>query len=745
MTDIAAPLPPTPTVQAYAAYRGTRTPIVLDLGGAQIRAGWAGAAAPAVVFSNQVARYQPRNAPASTYYLVGNEIELVSGSGLQPKPMFENGVLVNPESLEWCLDYTFHFLGIDTPTVDHPILVTEPLGNPVLSRKAVTELLFEAYGVPAVAYACDALLAYHYATTRPSAVLPPDASPADGLVMMFGHETTTLVPILDDRPRFDLVKRIDWGGQQSHEFLHRVLQFKYPSFPQHLSDRQLWGIIYHHCYTALSFDRALMRTATRTVQTHTIQFPFIKEPARDEAAVAAAMAAVAEKRREQGRRLQETSQRLRREKLAEKEAWLARLEQLERDHPDASKDAWQASLKAAGLKSAAEFQQDLESTREWVMRTRQRVLGEKPADEPAASRPPVLDLIDVPDAELDDAGRKEKRKQKMLKGLLAMRERQKVEKALEREAAEKQRLADEQELRTDRVGWIARKRALRRQIRTRMNERQQRRTELADRRSQTSVNRAKHIAHLAAAESGRATKRRRRGGDEGANDTFGANDDDWGIYRDIRRADDAADVEDDEADAQQLEALEQELQKHDPDYAAYERREALREERPWIGTIYHRFLYGRAEFEPENTALMHQLRLNVERVRIGELLFQPYALAGLDQAGLVECVAAILAPLTPAEQTRVLCHVRLVGGGAQLRGVRERLEAELRRLRPTAVGAPDIPVHVLGPDDARLDAWRGGSLLAADPSLFAKLTITRHQYRASGSTAFTAHRWGNRT
>ena len=41
----------------------------------------------------------------------------------------------NPMAQEYTLDYVFVKLGINTDTIAHPILMTEPVCNPLYSRK----------------------------------------------------------------------------------------------------------------------------------------------------------------------------------------------------------------------------------------------------------------------------------------------------------------------------------------------------------------------------------------------------------------------------------------------------------------------------------------------------------------------------------------------------------------------------------------------------------------------------------
>ena len=58
----------------------------------------------------------------------------------------------------------------------------------------MTELLFEGFGVPSVAYSIDALFsAHHHWSHMPGIPL------RDALVVSSGHQTTHLIPLLDGR------------------------------------------------------------------------------------------------------------------------------------------------------------------------------------------------------------------------------------------------------------------------------------------------------------------------------------------------------------------------------------------------------------------------------------------------------------------------------------------------------------------------------------------------------------------
>jgi actin-related protein len=49
--------------------------------------------------------------------------------------------------------------------VQHPVLMTECLLNPLYARQKMAELLFEVYGVPSVAFGTDAMFSHLYNRT----------------------------------------------------------------------------------------------------------------------------------------------------------------------------------------------------------------------------------------------------------------------------------------------------------------------------------------------------------------------------------------------------------------------------------------------------------------------------------------------------------------------------------------------------------------------------------------------------
>lgn len=259
----------------------------------------------------------------------------------------------------------------------------------------------------------------------------------------------------------------------------------------------------------------------------------------------------------------------------------------------------------------------------------------------------------------------------------------------------------------------------------RIKERDRLKSDLGNRKSVASQMRMKTLANLASD----GPKKRRRGGDD---DTFGANDEDWGVYRAVA---DASDDEDEEDIDASLLAIEQQLLAYDPDFTE---NHTLAARNDWSKSLVHMFLRGPWPFDPDSQRHAHQLHLNVERVRVPEVLFQP-SIAGLDQAGLVEIVSDIAlgrfggadagakAGLDP--QSRLLHDIFATGGNTLFSGFDERVAAELRTCLPAST-----TLHVRRAGDAVLDAWRGAAHWAAtgDRDILGKCSITRADYLEKG-------------
>jgi actin-related protein 5 len=247
--------------------------------------------------------------------------------------------------------------------------------------------------------------------------------------------------------------------------------------------------------------------------------------------------------------------------------------------------------------------------------------------------------------------------------------------------------------------------------------------DLGNRKSLASQQRMKTLANLASD----GPRKRRRGNDE---DDFGANDDDWGVYRTVAK-DEQSDDEEEEDLGAVLNSLETELLTYDPEFTE---NHTLAAQTDWTKSLVHAFLRGPWPFDPESQREAHQMHLNVERIRVPEVVFKP-SIAGVDQSGLVEIAADIVNQRFSGvqDQSRLLRDVFLTGGNTLFQGFDERLRNELR-----GVISLDAELKVRRAKDPVLDAWKGAAQWAGETQAdsnagFAKSSVSRQEYLEKGS------------
>jgi len=251
-----------------------------------------------------------------------------------------------------------------------------------------------------------------------------------------------------------------------------------------------------------------------------------------------------------------------------------------------------------------------------------------------------------------------------------------------------------------------------------MKERERLKQDLGNRKSLASQIRMKSIANLA---SDNPTKKRRRGGDD---DDFGADDDDWGVYRQIAVGDNSDDEHEEEDLNSTLKSLEQDLLRYDPDFDYENTHEAQSD---WSKSLLHAFARGPRPFDPSSQAELNQIHLNVERIRVPEVVFRP-SIAGVDQSGIVEIAGDILNQRLGNIPNRddFLRDVFLTGGNTLFKNFDDRVRDGLRALLPA-----DSPLNVRRAGDALLDAWKGAAGWVGTPA-WKTAKISREEYQEKG-------------
>ncbi|CCO26742.1 Actin-like protein arp5 [Rhizoctonia solani AG-1 IB] len=540
-------------------------------------------------------------------------------------------------------------------------------------------------------------MSLYYNTSTPNQAL------MDSLVVSYNTSSTSVIPVCGGRALLGHARRIPYGGSQASELLLKLAQVKYPSFPAKVTKEQCATILHNMCEVAPDYDQKLreltdpekMQQADRIVQ-----FPFIApnetEKTEEE------LARQAEKKREAGRRLQEMAVQKRLEKLAQKEKDLEELQALKEWKFKEKRAEFMHRLRMEGLDSEEMLENTIKKLDNDIKKARKKDAGdieEEPQEEP------TFPLLDVPDADLDEDELKEKRRQRLLKAGYEARLKARKEKEAARREKEEEERRDLEERTNDPL------------LVDKLKLREKRKAALADRKSTANMNRMKNIANLASDEP--ASKKRKKGGNS---DMFGANDEDWAIYRKINIAVESSDEED---DLQQLALIESKLLQHDTSFTPAHTYASLKHQKSALLSAY-RPSYEQAELDPNPGTTgrsrdiegAHRIHLNVERWRVPEVWFQP-GTAGIDAAGLGEVMASLL-PHTRCGR------VFITGAPALTRGMRERIEACVRPLLD-----PDMPVMAVQAKDPELDAWRGMSQFASTEE-FKTAVITKAEYEEWG-------------
>lgn len=569
---------------------------------------------------------------------------------------------------------------------------------------AMTEILFECYGAPSLAYGIDSLFSYRHnkGTT--------------GLVISSSYTSTHVIPVYNSKALLRQTTRLNWGGYHSAEFLLKLIRLKYPAFTGKLNSSQAEHMVKEYCYLSRDYDQELKGYLDWTGledRDIVIQYPYTEEVIVQKSEEE--LARIAERKKESGRRLQEQAAKMRLEKLMKKEQDLEYYKQLQGKLVDETKKETRRLLDSHDIKHEAELEKIIKELEKGIKKARTKDVGGDPEEN---EEQPDFSLLEIPDDQLDEAQIKQKRQQRLMKSNHEARARAKAEKEAEKaRVAEEERL-DNERRENDLEGWLDEKRQVHADTLAKMKERDRLKQDLGNRKSLASQIRMKSIANLASDQPG---KKRRRGGDD---DNFGANDDDWGVYRQIAVGENSDDEQEEEDLMSNLKSVEQELLKYDPNFDYEQTHEAQSD---WSKSLLHAFARGPRPFDPASQAELNQIHLNVERIRVPEVVFRP-SIAGVDQAGLIDIAGDILNQrLTGfANHEDFLRDIFLTGGNTLFQNFDERVREGLRSLLPA-----DSPIKVRRADDALLDAWKGAAGWAGTPAWKAA-KISREEYQEKG-------------
>ncbi|EAQ88128.1 hypothetical protein CHGG_04747 [Chaetomium globosum CBS 148.51] len=422
--------------------------IVIDNGSSTVRAGWSFEDKPRLAIPPIMSKYRDRKA-GKTFSFAGQDCYADTTARGHIRNAFEagTGIVSSWDVVEHVLDHVFIKLGMNGVEggIDMPIVMTEAVANLPYSRKTMSEMLFECYNAPSVVYGIDSLFSYRHNRGK------------TGLVVSSSYSATHLIPVYDSKALLSQAIRLNWGGWHAAEYLQKLIRLKYyTGFPGKLNSSQAENMVRDFCYVSLDYDQEVARFMDWTGledRERIIQYPYTEEVVVQK--TEEELARIAERKKESGRRLQEQAAKMRLERLMKKEQELEYYKDVQRRIADQNKKETKRLLDEAEVKDEAGLERMIRELEKSIKKARTKDLGGEQEEEQAA---PDFSLLDVPDDQLDEAGIKQKRQQRLLKSNHDARARAKAEKEAEKARVAEEARLDEERRVNDLEGWLEEKR-----------------------------------------------------------------------------------------------------------------------------------------------------------------------------------------------------------------------------------------------------------------------------------------------
>lgn len=209
-------------------------PIVMDVGTASTKAGFAGGSKPKVVVGTKVGRAkhmrimpggaleqdltsssssQITSAAGPTSIFVGSKLDEHRGAFVLDYPMDKGHVVPGGwDAMEKIWEHIYSKPNLDAKTDEHPVLLTECPLNSKSNREQTAEVFFETYRAPALFLSPPAVLSL-YASGRTT-----------GVVLDVGEGVTHCVPIYEGHALPHSISRSDVAGRDVTKQLQLLLR-----------------------------------------------------------------------------------------------------------------------------------------------------------------------------------------------------------------------------------------------------------------------------------------------------------------------------------------------------------------------------------------------------------------------------------------------------------------------------------------------------------------------------------------
>ncbi|XP_008777311.1 actin-related protein 5 isoform X2 [Phoenix dactylifera] len=596
-------------------------------------------------------------------------------------------------------------------------MMTECVCNPISSRSKMAELLFETYGVPSIAFGVDAAFSYKFNQQH-------GICTEDGLAVCAGVTTSHVIPFIKGEPVLEACCRTNIGGYHVTDYLRQLLSLKYPYHMSSITWEKAEELKMEHCYVALDYasELEIFQKGKKEAEekTRSWQLPWVPPP-QEEAPSEEELARKAALKEKQGQRLRDMAAAKRSIRITELENELHGLKDLLQQLDQAEETEISSILSKTGYDS----RQEIESATQKITQSLRKAKGEQNETEERidASLAEKYPLTNVPDDMLTPEQLKEKRKQMFLKTTSEGRLRAKQKRFEEESMREKQNQQEEEKRLENPELYLEQLHSRFRELTEKVEQRKRLKTNGA--RTNGNQNLSGGVGRgerLNAAQKERMRLLTTAAFDRGkGEDTFGARDEDWQLYK-LMSKDNDDEENGQEEDEAELARVTSRLQDIDPTFVA--KSDTV----PLQGTP------ELPRFRPL-TAEDFQIVIGVERFRCPEILFQPN-MVGVDQAGLDEMAGVSfrrLSTVDDAVKDRISNSVLVTGGSSLFPGLVPRLEAGIRQIRPYL-----SPLKVVRASDPILDAWRGAATYAASLQ-FATQTFSMQDYYEKGEGWLRQH------
>ena len=740
--------------------------IIIDNGSYECRAGWSICKEPNIRCRNVLAKPKLNDGNFSPF-IVGNSIFEYEQGKINKKSPFEKNVIAHFSTQEHIFDHIFSNLNINDNSINHPVLITEPVCNLSFSRKCLTELMFELYGVPSLTYGIDMMFSYYYNNYEN---VKNKTGLGNCLIISSSNQVTHILPIIENKIDIKNTKRISIGSENAKDLLMKSLQLKYADIKQKLTNEVIQEIYHKYTMAAIDYEQELklievlhkdeqekynkleLVNVYGTLDMYQKVLDSYKEEKRNNntnnnnlnkksISYLKPYTNLVNYIDEEENNIEKniinylyffkkpfmgvfpfiTQEELKAKQEAKNEQ-IRRLREIMKKKREENYKNMQLELeqleKMLALKEQDKFKFEemltntgYESAEEIIQRINKLNAKlnndihnlENTQPEDIESR---WNLLSMPDEDLTEEQIKMKRIQKMQKNAYYSRLEKKEQAKKEKEKIEKLKKENKDK-------YLVSLYRTKKEILERLAKYEELKRDMVNRHSKTNMKRMQTLAELGKNTGDMSS------GDGYDDDDFGKNDEDWEIYREVNKNNINEEAEE---DYNRLHDVENQISEMDKNY---------------FGNV-QQYQYN---FYQENNYFI----LGVDQFRCAELLFKPYII-GVEQAGIIEIISQIIKNMNTDTKNNLAKNIFITGGNTYYPFLKERIYYDMRRNLPV-----NTDINILTAENPVLDAWKGARLFFNDTynlngiksNLKDNIYITKKEYEEYGVEYFKEHFCGN--